>query len=107
MEEERRGGKGMRMSEPVERDNGTVFNPRTVLGWWTWSQIWFLVLLFLVPAGLFAALVLFQRDYVEVLWTTPLGIKMGVASLAIAAVAVPVYLVGCVVFNRLLSTDDP
>lgn len=92
------------MSEPRPPD-GDVSRNHTVLGWWTQSQIGLFVLLFVIPVALFSVMSLYQRDYVEVLWTTPVGIKMGVVGLALAAAAVPVYLTACVVFNQLFPTD--
>jgi hypothetical protein len=53
----------------------------------------------LIILGTLAGMVLFKRDYVQALWTHPLGIKMSIYSSAQASVGGSIFLVACLVLN--------
>jgi hypothetical protein len=82
---------------PNESRRGSWFT-----GWqltWLGVQFGFLVVLGVV-------LEVGNGDYVSVLWSDPLGVKMAASAAGLLAVWAIVYLLGCVLLNRLFTPSD-
>jgi hypothetical protein len=72
---------------------------------WTLDQITFTAAHFLIPFVLFMIFFFVNRDYVSILYTHPIGIKMLIMALGLTVLGAVIYLAITFALNRVLRDD--
>ncbi len=88
---------------PLEKD-ASLKAPEPPL--WTGDQLTCLGVQALLIASLFIGMLLFKGDYLSMLWTHPMGVRMLLGSLALTAFNFGLYLFLCAILNRVFPVNQ-
>jgi hypothetical protein len=74
--------------------------------WWTRGQLAVVALEALVVLGLLFVMNVLQRDYIAMLWQTPMGLRMLIMAVLLLLVNFAVFLGLCLLFNYTMPAGD-